>query len=188
MQLPAPPSPLQLLHHAPSEQSDHDSERFDRLVAPHIPLLIQAARAIIPEEDLAADVVQETVLRVWNRGWLPDDPRPVLLHLVRKSSLHQRRCLVRRRYHETSFAARAETCCEDDPLARLSQAERLRAVTMAVRCLPETWRRVLEPFAFGGKSYDAISRMTGIPIGTVRSRISRARAWLKEELGQEELG
>ena len=182
MQLPAPPPPQHLLHHDACAESDPDPEQFDRLVAPHIPFLIQAARAIIPEEDIAADVVQETVLRVWSCGWLPDDPRPILLHLVRKSSLHQRRCLVRRRYHEASFAARAETCCEDDPLARLSQAERLRAVTMAVRCLPETWRRVLEPFAFGGKSYDAISQMTGIPIGTVRSRISRARAWLREEL------
>lgn len=150
--------------------------------------MFQVARAILSSEDLAWDAVQETLLRIWVAGWLPDEPTGALMKLVQASSLHQRRCASRRRRHELLWETPGEACCEEDPLAFLEQDERASAVRAAVRAMPLDFRRVLEKFEFDGATYQEIAADLRLPIGTVRSRLSRARGLVRRHLMQEEEG
>lgn len=163
-----------------------DEQAFSEAIEPHLPCLVRTARRFLPSEDLAWDAVQETLMRLWTHGWLPEDPTRVLIELVRRSSLHQRRCLTRREHHEGVYRSSASPCCEDDPLLGLAQGEELERVLDAIERVTKELRVVFVAHALEGQSYRDIADDLGLPIGTVRSRISRARARIREELRREE--
>ena len=168
-------------------RSTRESSRdFDRIVSPFIPDLLGAARKILGSEDLAWDAVQETLTRIWTRGWLPEQPRGPLLHLVRKSSLHLLRCETRRSFHEGHEAVqRSEPCCDQDPLAAFDRAEQADKVRKLICGMTAEYRAVLELYDLEGHSYASIAEQLNLPIGTVRSRLSRARTALRERLLNE---
>ena len=60
--------------------------------------------------------------------------------------------------------------------------ERRRAVAKAIASLPEKYRAALVLCDLEEKSYEEISEVLGLPVGTVKSRINRARNLLKEKL------
>jgi RNA polymerase sigma-70 factor (ECF subfamily) len=60
--------------------------------------------------------------------------------------------------------------------------ERRRAVAKAIASLPEKYRAALVLCDLEEKSYEEISDVLGLPVGTVKSRINRARNLLKEKL------
>jgi RNA polymerase sigma-70 factor (ECF subfamily) len=157
-------------------------EHFSLSVAQHLPRLLRAARNILDGDDLAWDAVQETLLRIWVGGWLPADPEGALLHLVVKSSLHNSRCLRRRRFHESLAVQWSKPCCDEDPLSVVESLERAEAVRDAVKGIAEEYRSVIELFEFDGLSYESIARLLNLPVGTVRSRLYRARALLRRRL------
>ena len=168
----------------PEPRGFDSPEDFSRRVTPLLPRLLRAARAVLDSDDLAWDAVQETLLRIWNRGWLPEDPGPALTHLVRRSSLHMRRCLRRRRFHEEQAGEGHDhgACCADDPALRLQGDEDGRQVRAAVERISGDYREVLELFEFEGLSYEAIATHLDVPVGTVRSRLFRARALVRRDL------
>jgi RNA polymerase sigma factor (sigma-70 family) len=182
------PSETSTRPEAPGEpgRSFEDGAAFSRAVEPHLPRLVRTARRFLHSEDLAWDAVQETLLRIWTHGWLPEDPTGVLIELVRRSSLHQRRCLTRREHHEDRFRAAASPCCGDDPLLDLASGEETERVLAAVEAVSEDLQSVFVAHALEGRSYRDIAEGFGLPIGTVRSRISRARARIREELEKGE--
>jgi len=157
------------------------AQSFAALVSPHLPALVRQARAIVGSDDLAWDAVQETLLRLWNRGFLPPDPRGVLAHLVQRSALHLLRCQSRRRGHEGAGEAE-ESCCADDPLRAVEARELRLSLRTAIARLAAEFRVVFELYELEGRSYEQISDTLGIPVGTVRSRLNRARARLRLEL------
>lgn len=171
-----------VLHRSPP--GFRDSEEFSAAVEPHLPKLVSIARAYLKSEDLAWDAVQETLQRIWVRGFLPEEPGGVLAHLVKQSCLHQKRCLVRREYHEMVAAEQFETCCNEGPLVGLESSETTLTVRKAVRRVAEKYRVVLERVDLDGESYQAIAEELDIPVGTIRSRLSRGRRLLREQLTQ----
>lgn len=155
---------------------------FAALVSPHLPALVRQAHAIVGSDDLAWDAVQETLLRLWNRGFLPPDPRRVLAHLVQHSALHLLRCQTRRRGHEGLSSGTEESCCADDPLREVEASELRASLRAAIARLAAEFRVVFELYELEGQSYEEISSALGIPVGTVRSRLNRARARLRLDL------
>lgn len=160
--------------------------QFDQLISPHIPAMLRASRSILGSDDLAWDAVQETLVRIWDRGWLPQDPAAVLHHLVVRSSLHLLRCRRRRTHHESTCDGSAEgshsPCCPEDPIQHLESAEQADLLHEALGKVTREYRVVVEMFELQGMSYESISERLRIPIGTVRSRLSRGRALLRERL------
>ncbi|MEM9380746.1 MAG: RNA polymerase sigma factor [Planctomycetota bacterium] len=154
--------------------------RFERSVAPHLEALHARARRVVGCDGLAWDAVQETLLRAWTRGHLPDEPRGVLLDLVHLSSLHLLRCARRRHDHESTAAHDTSACCSNDPLLHVTDAESRARITGAIADLADEYRSVLQLVAIEGASYQSAADRLGIPIGTVRSRASRARAQLRQ--------
>ncbi|RXJ72259.1 RNA polymerase subunit sigma [Veronia nyctiphanis] len=88
---------------------------------------------------------------------------------------------------------RMETNCDDSYIADMCDATNdcsrkveaeimLKRTKAAIDNLPEKMKYVLSKFAYDGYSYDEIAEDLGVPVGTVRSRLSRARAMLQEQL------
>ena len=161
------------------------SEEFAELVGPHLPRLVRIARKALHSDDLAWDAVQETLMRIWMQGSLPEDPTAVLTFLVTKSSLHQRRCLARRDRHEANVAHERGACCEEDPLLGLEDAERAEAVRAAIQSISTKYRTVVERADLRGETYQEIAEDLEVPIGTVRSRLNRGRNLVRQRLSSE---
>lgn len=153
---------------------------FKELTEPHEARLIAVARRILGSDDLAWDAVQEAFTALWNEPVLPVDMRGWLVRTVVHRSLHASRSLQRRRRHEDVAREKNSASIEfRDPAADLEGRELRDLILEAVQQLPADFRRVLELREFHAMDYDSISKRTGTPVGTVRSRLNRARAALR---------
>ncbi len=152
-------------------------EDFAAVVGARLPRLQRLARRILHSDDLADDAVQEALLSLWKEGRLPPNPEGWLIRAVVHRSLHLNRCRRRRRaYEERASTRRAES----DP-----GGDAVRALEAAVlRGLPEHLRTVLELREAGQQDYESIAASLGVPVGTVRSRLFRAREALRAALGR----
>jgi RNA polymerase sigma-70 factor (ECF subfamily) len=150
---------------------------------------------MLDDYDRAVDLTQETFVRVWvNAGryqatYSFSTYIYKIAHNLAISELRQRK---RRRTIQlpTFFSDKdneeVEIEIEDrkQPLADAVMIgdERRRAVTRAIASLPEKYRAALVLCDIEEKSYEEISVVLGLPVGTVKSRINRARNLLKEKL------
>jgi len=74
---------------------------------------------------------------------------------------------------------------EPDPFSRLRNVERGDAIDRAIEALPAEFRELIALRHFGGLSYEEIAKVKGMPLGTVKNKLFRARAVLKERLAGE---
>lgn len=173
---------------APSDRSDGSpfAREFSLRVRPHLDELVRSAQAIVGSEDLAWDAVQVVLVRLWDRRSLPDDTLPVLRHLVRKSALQTLRTERRRQRAETLACP---VCGEDlewhAPFDDAHYEELQELIRSALDALPDEQRRVVELCLLEGYEYAAAARFEGVPVGTIRSRVHRARRVLQERLRPE---
>src|SRR4051794_14992128 len=91
----------------------------------------------------------------------------------------------RKRRHESGAVLPfdpADARIEDDPSAPLERAERDERIQEALNALAPDHRAVVVMKEFDGLRYEQIGAMLGVPVGTVRSRLHRARCELRERL------
>jgi RNA polymerase sigma-70 factor, ECF subfamily len=150
---------------------------------------------MLDDYDRAVDLTQETFVRVWVNAARYQATYSFstyiykIAHNLAISELRQRK---RRRTIQlpTFFSDKdneeMEVEIEDrkQPLAEdvMIGDERRQAVSRAIASLPEKYRAALVLCDIEEKSYDEISEVLGLPVGTVKSRINRARNLLKEKL------
>jgi RNA polymerase sigma-70 factor (ECF subfamily) len=164
-------------------------ERFNQAVLPHLDAAYNLARWLAKNEDDADDIVQESCLRALKflRGFTGVDARAWLLRIVRNTFYDAYR---KRRNQETGdefeAAARDLQSAAPGPDELLLQNIDIEALRGAIEELPDESREVLILREMEGLQYEQISEITGIPIGTVMSRLSRARASLRERLAKKE--
>ena len=163
-----------------------DVERFERVVLPHLDDAYTLARYLLRDEHDAQDVVQEASLRAFRYfgGFSGGDARAWLLAIVRNCSLNWRR---RHRANEqmVSFIDGIDVPVDTDHEADASSiesSERAR-VHRAIDALPPEFREVIVLREVQELSYKEISDVSGVPIGTVMSRLARARRRLAVLLG-----
>jgi RNA polymerase sigma-70 factor (ECF subfamily) len=155
---------------------------------PHLPAAYNLARWLLRNDRNADDVVQEAYLRAFRffqdlRG---ADARPWLLGIVRNACYdwmrQQRQTDDHLEFDELRDSDAAPSFGHEDPLALLEQHERRERVNSALAALAPAHREVIVLRELEEMSYEDIARIVGIPVGTVMSRLSRARALLRQLL------
>jgi RNA polymerase sigma-70 factor (ECF subfamily) len=160
---------------------DGSGRRFDEVALPHLDAAFNYARWLSGNSPEAEDVVQDAFLRAlrYFESFRGGDARAWLLAIVR-NTFHSRP-----RRQTLSFDARQHDRAASDvsPELALVRGAEDAAVRSAVEALPADFREVLVLREFEGMSYKEIAEVTGVPVGTVMSRLARARGRVAEQLG-----
>lgn len=150
---------------------------FDRLVEQHYAALYRFAFSLAGNESDAGDLVQETYYTLLSKAAGITDPTKVktwLFTTLYRFFLGRRKHLVRFPHHEVS---EVETDLPGVP-PELGPAD-WQKVTDALTCLDEVFRAPVALFYFNDYSYPEIAQILEVPLGTVKSRISRGIALLQ---------
>ncbi|MFW2831583.1 sigma-70 family RNA polymerase sigma factor [Sphingomonas sp. ID0503] len=148
-------------------------------VVPHLGSMRRYALVLTRDRHTADDLVHDTLLRAFEkadtfrtgrslRSWLLS-----IVHNSFVSGLRRERAQQRR---DTAFAEIQSEAVDGDQ----EQAVRLRELAARFAELPETQRATLHLVAVEGLSYAEAAAALEVPIGTIMSRLSRARAQLRE--------
>jgi RNA polymerase sigma-70 factor, ECF subfamily len=150
---------------------------FEETVLPHLDAAFNYARWLAKNEAEAEDVLQDACVRAvrFFQSLRGEDPRAWLLTIVRNTWYSR----VSRGAASTETALdernddRADDCL--DPEEQLLQQHTIDRVRAAIAQLPVDYREVLVLRELEGLSYKEIAGVIGAPIGTVMSRLARAR-------------
>lgn len=168
-----------------------DAQAFEMLVTPHEQMLWRVCWHYTRHQEDAADCLQETMLKAWRaiktyRGesslstWLYRIAATVCLDFLRK----------RKRLPETEsadalaedgFSPADESPTPDEAALKAESAAELQS---AIDSLPGDMRTVLILYALEGQPYEAIAQATGTAVGTVKSRLNRARQKIAQFLAE----
>jgi RNA polymerase sigma-70 factor, ECF subfamily len=158
---------------------------FERTVLPHLDAAYNLARWLIRSPADAEDVVQEACLRALRffDGFRGGDSRAWLLKIVRNTCYSwvkkNRPTELSDEFDETVHGSEVLGTDAEAKLVSRANSEQVRK---ALETLPAGFREVLVLREIEELSYREISDVTGVPLGTVMSSLSRARQRLREEL------
>jgi RNA polymerase sigma-70 factor (ECF subfamily) len=162
-----------------------DGVTFERVVLPHLDSAHNLARWLVRDANLAEDVVQEAVLRALSyfSSFRGGDARAWLIKIVRNAAYDalaaQRKGSGHRKAGVSCLGDDATVLNihdpSDDPEAALAQRERLDILEHALSALPVELRECLVLRELDEMSYKEIAQVVGVPVGTVMSRLWRAR-------------
>jgi RNA polymerase sigma-70 factor (ECF subfamily) len=150
-------------------------KQFRDSVEATIPALRRYARALTRDADLADDLVQDTLVRALRseRLFLGGDLRAWLYTILTNLDRNRRRSLARR---PTLLPL------DDDGFEASGTEAEGRDIARGLDTLVDDQRAVLLLVTLEGLSYREIAEVQGVPIGTVMSRLARARAHMKAYL------
>ena len=177
---------------APGLESDNQRQ-FAAVALPHLDAAYNLARWMTRNDSDAEDVVQEAMLRAMRfiGGFHGHNGRAWVLAIVRNTCLSW---LEKNRPAEVSndLDERPEMAADSDlqpgPQAQAERAQARQALHLAIAELPVKLREVLVLCELEELSYREIARVVEVPIGTVMSRLSRARAQLERSTLLQPLG
>jgi len=157
----------------PSSKDDGLAEAL----LPHLDAAYNFARYLARNDADAADVVQEAYLRAMRYGdsFTGQNPRAWLFAIVRNTFFSMRKGNIPA---ETAVPFDEELHREDEqpgPEAAMLKRADMRVVNEALEELSVEYREVIVLREFEDLSYKEIARVTGAPVGTVMSRLARAR-------------
>ncbi len=162
-----------------------DDTAFERYVLPEIEVLLRVAHSLTRNHAEAEDLVQDTLLRAYRGidGFDGGHPRAWLLTILRNTHINRNR----RRRPELLRDPDAAT----DRMILAASDERTDAVIddevdveiiRALESLDEPFRRVVELVDIDGLSYAEAAEVLDVPVGTVMSRLHRARSRIRDRL------
>lgn len=156
---------------------------FERVVQPHMEAGWNLARWLLRNAHDAEDVIQEASLRALQfiNTYRGGDERSWFLAIVRNLCRdHHRR--AKRAEATSTFESPPETLPSAGPsaLEKMETASDIERLRQAIEELPMQYREVLVLREFEGLSYKQITDAVGVPMGTVMSRLARAREKLVE--------
>lgn len=174
---------------------DKRTQRFEATVLPHLDAAYNLARWLLRDDHSAADAVQDAFLRAFRffdklEG---EEARPWLLAIVRNScySLLGKR---RQQGDQVEFDEERDSdidlqpSLDTNPETQLSRKIDSARLDDAIGRLPSVFREAIVLREIEELSYEEIATIANVPVGTVMSRLSRARALLRERLGRDSEG
>ncbi len=161
-------------------------KRFEELVMPEVELLYRTAWSLTRSEADAQDLVQDTLLRAFRAIDRFDGryPRAWLMTILRNANINRARKKTPDLLNDpdATFERSTEFADSDDPETLVIDPTLDPDLESAFAALPENFRRVIELVDLDGLSYRAAAELLDVPVGTVMSRLHRARGRLKTEL------
>jgi RNA polymerase sigma factor (sigma-70 family) len=161
-------------------------QTFEEVVLPHLDAAFNYARWLTRSDADAEDVVQDAYVRALRffSSLRNDDARSWLLTIVRNTWYgrfpHTKSAKQTSMYDDMTHDRPDDGL---DPEALVMQQQSVEKVQRAVQELPADFREVIVLRELEGLSYKEIAAVAGIPIGTVMSRLARARERLLAILG-----
>jgi RNA polymerase sigma factor (sigma-70 family) len=172
-----------------------DHARFARLVLPHLDDAYSLARWITGSRADAEDVVQDACLRAFRaigsfgdgsaRAWVLTIVRNTAYTWLRKNRPSAVLVVEDLESVETALANRGDPGAETPETALIAKAD-TACLQAAIGALPTPYRETLIMRDVQGLSYREIAEVTAVPIGTVMSRLARARNRVIKTIGRTE--
>jgi RNA polymerase sigma-70 factor (ECF subfamily) len=167
-----------------------DAEAFELLYDRRQGVIYRFALRMSGSEAVAEDVTQDVLIALMRDGSQFDPSRGTVAAYLYGMARHR---VLRRIERDKSFIAIADEgkdessavelfIAEDDPLAALTRSRMIDAVRQAILALPAHYREVVVLTSLHEMNYDEAAEIIGCPVGTVRSRLHRARAMLIDKL------
>jgi len=162
-------------------------ERFEQTVLPHLDAAYNLARWLTRNEQDAQDVTQEAFLRAFRffDGYQGGNMRAWLLTIVRNTCytwLHQNRPPEAAVEFDEEIHS-SESSGGADPEIQVLASANKETLHRALEELPDIFREVLVLREMEGMSYKEIADVASVSLGTVMSRLARARTRLRQSLG-----
>jgi RNA polymerase sigma-70 factor, ECF subfamily len=162
-------------------------QRFKKLTYPHMQLLYNVALKYTGNAFDAQDIVQETYLMAFDKFSQLKDPdriKPWMLRILRNIFLKTcQKETARQQLQKTDYIDYLKSCVDkkdaDDLLALAADT---RLVNQAIESLPVKYKEVLTLYYLEDMRYKEIAKTLDIPIGTVMSRLNRAKEGMKMTL------
>ena len=155
---------------------------FERQVLPHLDAAYNLARFLMRNDQDAEDVVQEASLRAFrffgtfrgenSRPWFLKIVRNTAFTVLKKNQPADMNVVFDEELHGGQTPAM-------DPSLALDRAQDRKTVRAAIEQLPPEFREAITLRELEGASYKEIADVAGVPIGTVMSRLARARHQLQ---------
>jgi RNA polymerase sigma factor (sigma-70 family) len=165
---------------------EHELASFEAMMLPHMDAAHNLARWLQRNEQDAQDIVQEAYLRAFKSfsGFHGSNGRAWLLTIVRNTCYTLLKKNRAADLTTTTFDEEIHTAGHESvsPATILEHSENAELIKEAMDELPAEFREILTLRHLEGLSYKEIADIAQIPPGTVMSRLSRARAELKEYL------
>ncbi len=153
---------------------------------PHLDVAYRLARRLLRHEEDAEDAVQEALLRAlrYFSGYRGGSARAWVLAIVRHACYGRlKRPWMRASHAEFDEERHSPEGASADPAAGPARDAQAARVREALDRLPPRFREVIVLREIEELSYKEIADVTGVPVGTVMSRLARARARLQRVLG-----
>jgi RNA polymerase sigma-70 factor (ECF subfamily) len=171
---------------------DDRRQRFETLILPYLDDAYRFARWLARSPESADDCVQEAMLRAYRSfdGLRGSDAKAWLLTIVRNchsttQKREQRRAQVPLPEEQDPLDSQALIAPEPNPENASIRQDEARTLERLVAALPEEYREVLILREVEDMDYRGIATVVNIPLGTVMSRLARARALLKKRWLQQ---
>lgn len=178
--------------------TEDERTKFDRVVVPHLADALTTARWLTRNRSDAEDVVQEALIRAFRsiNQFAGANARSWLLAIVRNTAytwLQKNRSLSLVLVDDLSDEQRSEVerggdwidVKDTSPEAHLIRQVEEGRLELAIKELPPQFREALVLRDIQGLDYREIAQVIGVPVGTVMSRLARARQRLVEAIGTE---
>lgn len=165
-----------------------DRAAFDAIVERYQHVVVRTTRAVTSNREEAEDAAQDTFLRAFSRLHTfrgESSLKTWLLAIAWREGVSRRRSIVSRLRR---LVTPPEDAMFDPPAtgrsqeARIVDAEQARTVRRLLARLPRTYREALMLAAAGDYTFDEMSAALGVPVGTLKWRVSEARRQLREKL------
>ena len=172
---------------------DGDRRAFDELVCQYNPKLLNFINGFMNNRAISQDLVQDTFMKVWINA---DKYQPIakfstwVYTIARNCALTEYRKIKRRKTYSFSqlssedYEFKLERIDGEENQDLSSDNETFKLIRWAISQLQDEFREIIILKDIQEHSYDEISRITGLPLGTVKSRINRGRQKIKEIIEQ----
>jgi RNA polymerase sigma-70 factor, ECF subfamily len=166
---------------------DAPDTAFEQYVLPEIEVLFRVARSLTHQRAEAEDLVQDTLLRAYRsmEGFDGRHPRAWLLTILRNAHINRNRRRRPELLRDPEASGAAPSLSDTGPRPDAFVDEEIDVqILVALDALDTRFRQVLELIDVDGLSYAETAHALDIPVGTVTSRLHRARVQIRDRLDE----